>query len=321
MSKYSSVSNTSDELIVVRSEDYSNSPSNFNVLLLNTIKPNRDEHLELSIHTAEIPMSYYIINSNNRSFTISANYNSVDYSETINLPIGNPQATTGAGTADVDIQQIMAAYIQAFIDDNSLPIDDTTGSIDEYTGIMNFTFGVAATIGYTLNLTINMGTNTSLQRILGLSTASSSYQFLVGDAGNDVAYDFDTIVNCGGLSSIYIRSDIANGSSYETRTGQTSNILGQVVIDTSNFSYALIRPFESVINVKLGMGRTLDKFSLNLTDIDGNSINLNGLYWNCVIRIRHMKPSLRENETIDSSGKIMPTDTIRVRPQLSRYIK
>ena len=320
MSKYNFQSNNSDELIVVRSNDYqTGNASNFHIGLQSAIIPETDEHLEVSIHTASIPMSYYIINTNNRSFTISANYDGTDYTSIVNLPIGNPQSTTGAGTVDVDIQQIIATNIQAFIDDNSLKIDATTGGIDEYTGEMSLTFAVDATIGHTLTITLDMGTNTSLQHIIGLDSSTITYTFVVGDAGNDVVYDSDMIVNCGGLDTIFIRSDLSSGLSYETRLGGKSDILGQVVIDTTNFSYALIRPFESVIVVKLSLGRKLDRFSLILSDINGDTIDLNGFHWSCVLRVRHVKPSLREHEMIDESGRIQHKGVNSIRPPIRKH--
>jgi len=315
MSKYNYQSNKSDELIVVRSSDYqTGSVSNFNVGLQSRIIPEKDEHLEVSIHTASIPMSYYIINSTNNTYKIEANYNSVDYTANVTIPVGNPQSSTGAGTASVDIQQIVASAIQTFLTGESLPVDDTVGNIDEYTGIMDLTFSVGATIAHTLTITIDMDGNTSLQKILGLDAETSTFQLVVGDAGTDVEYSLDRIVNCGGLDTIFIHSDLSTGLSYETRISQQSDIFGQVVIDTSNFSYALIRPFESVINVKLGVGQSLQKFNLSLNDIDGNLIDLNGYDWNCVLRVRHMKPSLRDDEKIDEYGRIQHEGVISHTP-------
>lgn len=327
MSKYSVVSNKSDELIVVRSQDYqTGSASNFNISLQTPIQPDSDESLEVSIHTASIPMTYYIINSTNNTFPINVNYNGTDYAGTITIPIGNPESNPGAGTADLDIQHILATQLQAFftatlgvLAAGALLITATVGNSTEYTGKMDLTFSVGA-IGFPITITLDFDNNESLMRILGF-TETAVIDILVAEASTDVVFVSHTTVNCGGLDTLFIRSDISNSLSYETRTSTKSDILGQVVIDTSKFSYALIRPFESVITVKLEIGQSLRKFSLILSDIDGNIVDLNSFNWNCVLRIRHIKPSLRENERIDDSGKIQKEDVMRLRPSLSRYIK
>ena len=199
------------------------------------------EHLDIimSINDVQIPMSYYIINSNNNTL----NYND-----------GSDRSVTiTEGNYDVlQLRDTLNASILKTTSNITVTYDEKTNKLTFTADSGDFTFKSSSTCFDLLGF--SSGTHTSSSSVLSS----------------------DIVVNLSGISAIFIASNFSTRNLDSRNAGFTS-IIGKIPVNTASngiLTYTNKTQFKSIITEK-----TISVIHLTLEDEDRNIINLNGVGW------------------------------------------
>ena len=283
------------DLIHIRSCDRaSGTSSNFRVALDKPIVAlDTTDHLLVSVHDAQIPFSFYVVNSRNNGFEVD----SADAAAAVvRLTHGNYNANA------------LAVEIKTRIEAADAGTNTYTVTYDSVTN--RFTI-LASANEFVLDFrpaAVTAGGSGTTESLLG-ATATKIMGFSVGGLGSSGVHDSanastaaltvisDISVNVAGEEAIYVRSSIPNVNTYETRTRSYSNILAKVPVPVGFFSIIHFTPHARSFTLQMPPRSKLDIIELQLTDSAAIELDLNGLEWEITLMVEHMQKA--RNHAVD----------------------
>jgi hypothetical protein len=201
----------------------------------------------ISVINAQLPVSYYVINSTNNKLNYI--YNSISFS--ITIPEGNYTAFT--------IINSLSSLFTA----NLTPI---TTVIDRLTGILTFTASIGFTFVYSTN---------SIMPILGFTKINYT-----SNGSNILIAPYP--LNLLGIKLIEIKSASLALTSFDSRTLNASSVLVSIPSDKPPFnliSYVSNNPLDN----HLLNQRILNGFDIIITDENNNFLDFHNIDWSMTI--------------------------------------
>lgn len=253
---------TGSKAIHIRSrdaDDYFNGTSGFTIKLREPIICPRGYFMQISVHNAQIPYTFYNINTTNNTLVYQETIGGVVYQRQITITPGNYNVTQLKGYLT---QQMIA------LNSNTMKYTFLYNAIKNMMVIQTDTSGCSCVI----------------------SKNSTCLQFLGFDGSRNVSFSYgiqassDVPIVMFSVNAIYVLSNIVFGSSsFSSRTKASSPILCKVPIDVppnSLISYFPQRVTKTSIDTRM-----VSEISLLLTDEDGTTIDLNGCHWELTIEV------------------------------------
>jgi hypothetical protein len=244
--------------------------SNISFFFQNLLKREPDVvYVEIGVVSAEIPVSFYIINDLNN--TLSFQYRnvgtglwSVNYD--ITLTKGNYTATTLITEIKLQMLTAITAFTTAFL---ILSISRGNGKL---LWDLNATGGGQIVDGIRI---YNAGS--TFYKLLGGDMTATYFEFFNTTDGTFTPYPLNLL----GINKINIQSN--NLSTYNYNSGRQgfSNILASIEVDA--IPYGVILYKNSSLTYNILSIPDLDEFTIDLKDVDGNYIDFNNLDWSITL--------------------------------------
>jgi hypothetical protein len=240
-------------LITLNSEDAQKLNGNYNSNLFFNIPNIVDEspdisHLEVSLDSATIPVSWYLINDLTNTLTYI--YNSTPF--TLTLTNGNYNGST------------MITELTNKFDDNGLVVVIT---LSQVTGLLLFKFANAIS-------PVNFIYNTGLMRILGFTQSTSG-----------VAIVPQLPMNLLGIQKINICSgNLASISSFSSSAALSNSVIQSIPIDVPSFHQ--ITYLDKANHFGRMKSRFLSNIDIQLLDENGKFLEMNGISYTLSFVIR-----------------------------------
>lgn len=124
-------------------------------------------------------------------------------------------------------------------------------------------------------------TDVSKQVIFKFSESTSLYKRL---GFNNIDYTFNTtitspnVINLAGIHNVFVKTNLINDGSIDQKTGKNSRTLISIPLTEPHYNlitYRKLTHFDDIIITN----RTINDLNIELTDEDGNHLNLNGEEW------------------------------------------
>jgi hypothetical protein len=252
-------------LITLNSEDAQKLNGNYNSNLFFNIPNIVDEspdisHLEVSLDSATIPVSWYLINDLTNTLTYI--YNSTPF--TLTLTNGNYNGST------------MITELTNKFDDNGLVVVIT---LSQVTGLLLFKFANAIS-------PVNFIYNTGLMRILGFTQSTSG-----------VAIVPQLPMNLLGIQKINICSgNLASISSFSSSAALSNSVIQSIPIDVPSFHQ--ITYLDKANHFGRMKSRFLSNIDIQLLDENGKFLEMNGISFTLSFVIRIFRKYRTEHDTI-----------------------
>ena len=252
-------------LITLNSEDAQKLNGEYNSNLFfnipNIVDENPDiSHLEVSLDSATIPVSFYLINDTTN--TLSYIYNSSPF--TLTLTNGNYNGST------------MITELTNKFDDNGLTVVITLSQI---TGLLLFKFANAIS-------PVEFIYNTGLMKILGFTQSISG-----------VAIVPQLPMNLLGIQKINICSgNLASISSFSSSPALSNSVIQSIPVDVPAFHQ--ITYLDKANHYGRMKSRFLSNIDIQLLDEFGRFIEMNGIEFTCSFVIRIFRKYRVEHDTI-----------------------
>jgi hypothetical protein len=252
-------------LITLNSEDAQKINGEYNSNLFfnipNIVDENPDiSHLEVSLDSATIPVSWYLIND--LTNTLSYVYNSIPF--TLTLTKGNYNGST------------MITELTNKFSDNGLVVVIT---LSQVTGLLLFKFANAIS-------PVDFIYNTGLMRILGFTQSTSG-----------VAVVPQLPMNLLGIQKINICSgNLASISSFSSSPALSNSVIQSIPIDVPSFHQ--ITYLASTNHYGRMKSRFLSNIDIQLLDEFGRFIEMNGIEFTLSFVIRIFRKYRVEHDTI-----------------------
>ena len=249
----------SEDAIIKGVGDFSTTDIYFNID--QNLTPSKDEALLVSINSAEIPYSYFPVNTNNKT---------LKFFESSDATAGNLAAkndvvlTAGEYSGDelaVELQRAIRAS------------DGLNNYVVAYQPVTNKMLITQPTdIAFRFNFT------TSSKYAFSLLGFDSAVKTAIDNGGNHTLLS-DTAINVSGDNSLYIRSPLSNINTYESRHGGASDILAKIPIKVNYNEIIYYEPVVYQFKSQLPRGQPLNDLTIRLTNKHNELIDLNGLNW------------------------------------------
>ena len=259
-----------------RDENSYPDPSGYRTVLSHPIAIPPGHCVVASLQSAQIPFSFYPVNSKNNTLItqVTTDAGTTDNTDTVTLTSGNYTATelrdeiqsklreTGnfSDTAESGVPKLEVTY------------DSKT---NKYTITATALAGAAAE---DCNVTIKA--NTTCGKLLGLkeSILTSDVPFADAEAAS-VSLISPYAINVAGDDTIYLRTNLGTGRSmsYETRTQNSGDLLAKIPIRVSPFSIIHYDADESTFKAQIKDSGQIDEVQVRLTDSENRPINFNGI--------------------------------------------
>lgn len=237
----------------------------------------------IAIQSAEIPASYYNVNSSNNTINLTEGAQTFS----VVIPPGNYNANTYA-----------TAFIEAH---NALFAVDATLAFNTTTGKFSLMSDVAA-----LAIVVNLP-DTTAQTILGI-TNTTNYPY---NAGNPTF--MDNPANFLGIVKIKVSSNALAGDNYDSVSLNTSTLID--TISTSAIPFGLTI-YNSLGRESFVKAKRIDEIDLQLNDQDDNPIDFNGTDWNFTIILNsHRKQMFSNDDGVINFDKLVKFKEALVEPE------
>jgi len=226
--------------------------------LINPIQARKDELLTCQVIEAEIPKTYYNVNSTNNVFSLTVvttdNDTSTDYTHTFSLTLASKNYSAIELASEINgISNSTYASIASNFNNQTGKITITLGVLDVADVVTSATFSASNTCG----------------RLIGyVSTTSKS------GSSSTLTFEGDRIVDLNLTNNVYIETDLLL-ESRNTR-GEKSGILAKVQM---NGAFLSLVHYQTAHNLPIELGRKdtyLDHIDLRFVDDNDNSIEFNG---------------------------------------------
>ena len=214
----------------------------------------------ISVINAQIPCSFYTIDSTNNlfSFMIPTLY-------TVTIPTGNYNSSNF-------ITALQQALIPIMLVNIPITISRTTGKL-------SFTFPQDATVLSTSTMAEVLGITSNISCLAGVAT--------------ELTYPLNLL----GIKRISIQSDALNINSYNSNGFKTANILTTISVDQPAFNM-IAYVNQSELNKHILRSKTINAIDIEMYDEKGNFINFNGIDWSitlCLSVEREHSPYKHDN--------------------------
>lgn len=226
--------------------------------LMNPIQARKDELLSVQVIEAEIPKTYYNVNSTNNVFSlnvVSRNTSSAqDYTSTFTLTLTSKNYSAVELASQIsNIADATYASISCAFDNQTGKITITLGGLGGADQVTSATFNASNTCG----------------RLIGFVSTTTK-------TGNQstLVFEGDRIVDLNLTNNIYIETDLLL-ESRNTR-GEKSGILAKVQM---NGAFLSLIHYQTSHNLPIELGRKdtyLDHIDLRFVDDNDVAINFNG---------------------------------------------
>jgi|TARA_R110000772_G_scaffold77554_5_gene166991 hypothetical protein len=242
----------------------------------------------IAIQSAEIPASYYIVNTTNNVINITEGILTTN----VTIPVGNYNADTFA-TA------FIAQYDILFPAAPNFAFDPITGKFGLVSGTVNS------------NITINLATTTA-QVILGIDPKAVGTVVFTGNATN-TRTPFPRLANFLGITEIKICSNALAGDNYDSVSLNTSTLVDTVSTTATAFGLTIYNSLgrESFIKAK-----RIDEIDIQLLDQDDKVIDFNGIHWNFTFIFNtHRRKFFSNDDGIINFEKMEKFEEAKVKPE------
>lgn len=235
--------------------------SNIKFDLPNLITDNKNVyHRQISLLNAQIPFSFYNVNSNYNKIVIVA----LNTLKTITIPVGNYNSTNLFST-------LTTAIFNAF----SAPSITINFSVSKITGKIQMT----STSAFALEK------NSTIDKILGFDDNLDYSSTLVGSI-----HTLNGIypMNLLGTKKLQIRSTILSMNNYSSNNGGLNTLLTTIPVNAAPFG---LIDYTSISNSLISFSNTnLDEIDISISDAeDNNLINFNNQNWTLTLAIYEYK--------------------------------
>ena len=201
---------------------------------------------QISIHTAQIPISFYVVNVYNNKFVYKYSTNSIT---TVYFDVGNYNANT------------FLTYFNSVIPNVVLVFNKINGK-----------FTISS------NNSLIIYPDSTCYKLLGLK-AGITYS----DTTSPYIIQPPFPCQFQGISRIKINSNELSGYSMDSSMGSYSPLIDCITVNSSAFGVIL---FQNVINLKTPLrNKILNGFDIQFMDDDNNLINFNGCEWNLTLEL------------------------------------
>jgi hypothetical protein len=249
----------SEDALIKGQGDFSTTELYYNID--QNLTPEQDEALVVSVNSAEIPYSYFPVNSNNKTLKF---FESSD-------------ATAGNLSAKNDVVLTAGEYNGDELATELQRAIRASNGRNDYTVAFN---------PATTKLTITQPTDIAF-RFDFTNSAKYAYSLLgfeyavktATDNGGNHTLESDTAINIAGDNAIYIRSPLSNINTYESRHGGISDILAKIPIKVNYNEIIYYEPLVYQFKSQLPAGQPLNDLTIRLTNKYNELIDLNGLDW------------------------------------------
>ena len=237
----------------------------------------------IAIQSAEIPASYYIVNTTNNIINLTEGAQTFS----VVIPVGNYNADTFA-TA------FILAHNALFTNDATLAFNTTTGK-----------FSLMSDVSPQL-IVMNLADTTS-QLLLGVNT-TNSFPYNAG-----VPTFMDRPANFLGITEIKICSNALAGDNYDSVSLNTSTLVDTVSTTATAFGLTIYNSLgrESFIKAK-----RIDELDIQLLDQDDKVIDFNGIHWNFTFIFNtHRRKFFSNDDGIINFEKMEKFEEAKVKPE------
>ena len=220
--------------------------------------------IHASLQSAEIPNSFYNVNSSNNKLQLSETVSGTTTNRSLTLPEANYNAITGNPSLLNAVQTVLNSTGAALT--YVVKFSDATGKFTISTATSNatvsFDFSVANSAAQALGFTKEVHT---------LTTSTD----LVSNQVTDLS---------GGNHALLIRSDLGGTNVFDTgENGARTTTLFSVPINSPNFGIITYRPNGDEFKVMIPRQR-VSSFYLRITNQDKDFLNFNGASFSLAIR-------------------------------------
>lgn len=237
----------------------------------------------IAIQSAEIPASYYIVNTTNNTINLTEGAQTFS----VVIPVGNYNADTFAAA-------FIVAHNALFTYDAILAFNTTTGKFS----LMSVQNGQL--------IVMNLAATTS-QLLLGVNT-TTNFPF---NAGNPTF--MDRPANFLGVTEIKICSNALAGDNYDSVSLNTSTLVDTVSTTATAFGLTIYNSLgrESFIKAK-----RIDELDIQLLDQDDKVIDFNGIHWNFTFIFNtHRRKFFSNDDGIINFEKMVKFEEAKVKPE------
>jgi len=240
-------------LIHIRTEDCSKLNGSLNSYFSFILKPaisviNMQNNLSCKLSTAEIPYSFYTVNSYNNTFNIIEN--------------GVPRAITIA-KGSYDIFEFRDLILSLLGGTYTVAVSVNTGKMT----IINAAFA-----------TIGLSFTSDAFKLLGFSNQIYS---ATGAAG----LISPNIISLFSITGIYLKSNLSGYNIYNTRLNNNlSSILQLIQIESDTFNMINYRSTTDAFISRLN-DKKIDEITFRLTDAEDNLIDFNGIDFEFTLKV------------------------------------
>jgi hypothetical protein len=241
------------------------------------------------LESAQIPLSYYLISSRN---------NRIDYYEQIyNNPLSVVFYHIIVPSGNYTIAELLTE-IESLLNAKSPVIlySLSYNSITHKTEILTTSLNLPTT--YQTEFYFNPINLNTIAPVIGFTkdvmVDNQSGMISIFTAG-------DQTVNLRGYSNIYIKSNLNSSNIYHPRTGALSDLLAKISIDQPLRTMLHFTNSNPDFKIRINNNH-IRLLTLELVDVDGQLINLNGEHWDCTIQVTRKR--LKSTEVaIESQDK------------------
>lgn len=239
----------------------------------------------LAIQSAEIPASYYNVNTTNN--TINLTEGAETYS--LIIPPGNYDATTFA-TA------FRTAHNALFSYNALLTFNSTTGK-----------FSLMSDDAVNPQLIVMNLADTTSQLLLGVTT-TTNYPYAVGDPTF-----MDRPANFLGVVKIKVSSNALAGDNYDSISLNTSTLIDTISTSATSFGLTI---YNSLGRESFVKAKRIDEIDIQLHDQNDEVIDFNGIDWNLSIILNsHRKQMFSNDAGIINLQKLVKFEEAAEKPE------
>ena len=237
----------------------------------------------LAIQSAEIPASYYNVNTTNNIINLTEGGQTFS----VVIPIGNYDADTFA-----------AAFIVAH---NALFTYDATLAFNTTTGKFSLMSDYASQL-----IVMNLADTTS-QVLLGLTT-TTNYPYNAG-----VPTFMDRPANFLGVVKIKVSSNALAGDNYDSVSLNTSTLIDTISTSATSFGLTI---YNSLGRESFVKAKRIDEIDIQLHDQNDETIDFNGIDWNLSIILNsHRKQMFSNDAGIINLQKLVKFEEAAEKPE------
>lgn len=253
-----------------------NSRSSCIFYLNQSISPPPDTQMLIGVTSAEIPYSFYNINSDNNQITIVQSKYDPAHETTVltTVPISITPQNYDVTSMRKALNDALVAGGVAYL---TVEFDDASNK-----------FSIIPTGGAAVIITA-----TTMQRELGFVDAQ------LNQAGSTDALVAANSCNLTGTSSVYINLNNISILNLDSR-GDLNGVVAKLNVDCAPGEFVFYQQTENQYYV--ASDREIHMFHMSLTDDNNNLIDLNGVDWSATLTVHFSKrraPNIKDDFLID----------------------